>query len=586
MLATRCFYFPRGLPADEIAATLERFFRGTWDPLLDGRIDGANLSANLFVAKGGIQWTPASGGAPKRIWIPLLDENRTPSIRRKGTSPDKMYGLEFYVDPSSGTYGRVCIVDGNDPSNVQRLSFLIDAYTASSPGAEIRTPTGALTFDTGAASDVIMKRNGTEIARLDGTFLVTPNIVWKSGTDYKGTLDHAISADRTYTFPDAAVNVAGSASALTNLRVPKGSATSGVIQDSLIADSGTVPSYNGNTIWHAGNDGAGSGLDADLLDGLSSADFSLVTPVDSTFRVVGSADATKKLAFEVDGFTTGTTRTKTPTNRDGTLHDSGGQNTWATGLGAITQIIGPTDQELYVKAASGRAVYMQVEGLDGGIGVDSSGGLVALGNFTRDESTFTIGVTGGAWAEVYTPIVDSGSATDLILQRNNVTGLTLAASKATTPFQIESTLATGTKPLAVSSTTLCDNLNADLLDGSDGTAYQLIVGKSADKALQTASNGGSYSVAATVSIVFVDASALTAAQNYTINLPSPVTYPGRQITVKISVVGAATSTVTIDSDAGNVEGSATQAFSASIRSGATFLSNGTDWYIVGQYGIA
>ena len=31
---------------------------------------------------------------------------------------------------------------------------------------------------------------------------------------------------------------------------------------------------------------------------------------------------------------------------------------------------------------------------------------------------------------------------------------------------------------------------------------------------------------------------------------------------------------------------ATQAFSASIRSGATFLSNGTDWYIVGQYGIA
>ena len=26
--------------------------------------------------------------------------------------------------------------------------------------------------------------------------------------------------------------------------------------------------YNGNKMWHAGNDGAGSGLDADLLDGL------------------------------------------------------------------------------------------------------------------------------------------------------------------------------------------------------------------------------------------------------------------------------------------------------------------------------
>lgn len=31
--------------------------------------------------------------------------------------------------------------------------------------------------------------------------------------------------------------------------------------------------YNANTIWHSGNDGAGSGLDADLLDGLSSASF-------------------------------------------------------------------------------------------------------------------------------------------------------------------------------------------------------------------------------------------------------------------------------------------------------------------------
>ena len=37
---------------------------------------------------------------------------------------------------------------------------------------------------------------------------------------------------------------------------------------------------------------------------------------DNEFTVVGSADATKKLAFEVDGFTTGTTRTGTPPNYD------------------------------------------------------------------------------------------------------------------------------------------------------------------------------------------------------------------------------------------------------------------------------
>ena len=33
------------------------------------------------------------------------------------------------------------------------------------------------------------------------------------------------------------------------------------------------PTVNGSTIWHAGNDGTGSGLDADLLDGIDSANF-------------------------------------------------------------------------------------------------------------------------------------------------------------------------------------------------------------------------------------------------------------------------------------------------------------------------
>ena len=38
-----------------------------------------------------------------------------------------------------------------------------------------------------------------------------------------------------------------------------------------IKDNGT-PHFQGNTLWHAGNDGAGSGLDADLLDGYHKSD--------------------------------------------------------------------------------------------------------------------------------------------------------------------------------------------------------------------------------------------------------------------------------------------------------------------------
>ena len=39
-----------------------------------------------------------------------------------------------------------------------------------------------------------------------------------------------------------------------------------------IKDDGT-PHYHGNTLWHAGNDGSGSGLDADLLDGVQSSGY-------------------------------------------------------------------------------------------------------------------------------------------------------------------------------------------------------------------------------------------------------------------------------------------------------------------------
>jgi hypothetical protein len=45
---------------------------------------------------------------------------------------------------------------------------------------------------------------------------------------------------------------------------------------------------------------------------------------DTTAIVKGSADDTKLLRFEVDGFTTGTTRVLTPPNRDATLFGSGG----------------------------------------------------------------------------------------------------------------------------------------------------------------------------------------------------------------------------------------------------------------------
>lgn len=68
------------------------------------------------------------------------------------------------------------------------------------------------------------------------------------------------------------------------------------------------------------NDGVLVILDTDPASGGSAADTALTAPfVDTTAIVKGSADATKQARFEVDGFTTATTRAFTLPNADTTL---------------------------------------------------------------------------------------------------------------------------------------------------------------------------------------------------------------------------------------------------------------------------
>jgi hypothetical protein len=56
----------------------------------------------------------------------------------------------------------------------------------------------------------------------------------------------------------------------------------GDLQDSgvVIDDSNNIVA-GGNTVWHAGNDGEGSGLDADLLDGKHASEFASLSDLDA-----------------------------------------------------------------------------------------------------------------------------------------------------------------------------------------------------------------------------------------------------------------------------------------------------------------
>ena len=75
--------------------------------------------------------------------------------------------------------------------------------------------------------------------------------------------------------------------------------------------------YGGSTVWHAGNDGSGSGLDADLLDGIQASSFVRSDANDTksgnlVLQTSGAAtDTTTGLHFEVGGsYTDGRWRTR------------------------------------------------------------------------------------------------------------------------------------------------------------------------------------------------------------------------------------------------------------------------------------
>lgn len=95
------------------------------------------------------------------------------------------------------------------------------------------------------------------------------------------------------------INDAGSVTA-EPIKVTRSGTTATSI--ALVATATTI---NGSTVWHAGNDGAGSGLDADLLDGLSSAAFA------ATSHVHSAADITSGILAVARGGTGTTTSTGT-----------------------------------------------------------------------------------------------------------------------------------------------------------------------------------------------------------------------------------------------------------------------------------
>lgn len=171
MRSKKCYYPGQAQSLQQLAAMFDDFLKSSWDRLVNGGVDGDNLSEKTWHEDQDVLFFPPDGEKPKRVYFPLLSKKGAATVHRKGPKGLET-GLEFWVDPSDGTYGRVCFVDKKTPT-VQRASVILDDPAAvASPGATWKTLTGAWTADTGGAFDLILKRNGTEGLRLDGTGLL------------------------------------------------------------------------------------------------------------------------------------------------------------------------------------------------------------------------------------------------------------------------------------------------------------------------------------------------------------------------------------------------------------------------------
>jgi hypothetical protein len=124
---------------------------------------------------------------------------------------------------------------------------------------------------------------------------------------------------------------------------------------------------------------------------------SATTPADDVFRVVGSADPTKKVAFEVDGLTTATTRTITVADRNIAIGKSPTRTVLTSGSSAT-----------YTTPSGATRLNVRLVGGGGGGGAQTTNNGTAGNSTTFTDGTLTLTGGGGGAGQANTGSLASG----------------------------------------------------------------------------------------------------------------------------------------------------------------------------------
>jgi hypothetical protein len=260
-------------------------------------------------------------------------------------------GLQTALDgkaASSHTHTPSDVGLGNVSNTAQVTSVGGTAPIASSGGT---TPTISISAATTGAAGSMSSGDKTKLDAITGTntgdqiITLTGNVTGSGTGSFAATIAND-AVDNTKLSNMAQSTLKGRATASTG--DPEDLSASQVRTILNVADGATANTASTATPSALGTAAAGTATAFARADHVHSADI-----LDSAFRVVGSSDASKKLAFEVDGIAAATTRTITVPNANITLDDSAAPRTPT----AHTHTAADIDSELvdagYVLTADG-----------------------------------------------------------------------------------------------------------------------------------------------------------------------------------------------------------------------------------------
>ncbi|HWJ69128.1 MAG TPA: hypothetical protein VNS79_03650 [Sphingobium sp.] len=268
-----------------VLAWLASWFADVWRASNDG--SGSGLDADLLDGQHGSYYRDlgnATGKAPISV-LPFLDGDEAVGWARMNASGDGDVGgslrittagnnLTYYHDGvqvwSVSRYGNMSVT-GNIAINGTATIGGNTAWHAGNDGAGSGCDADLLDGQHGAYYNALGNATGTLAnGRLGGSYdgitqMTMTRIRLLSTTDASlESVNHALQVG-----PDS-----GACLLLDNNEIM--CRNNGEPGPLYINNDGGLVEINGGKAWHAGNDGAGSGLDADLLDGLHGSAFAKV----------------------------------------------------------------------------------------------------------------------------------------------------------------------------------------------------------------------------------------------------------------------------------------------------------------------